>query len=99
MSLGLLEKSVGISQMTGQRHSCKKEKKKSQARNQNTDMRNCIVCIKRESAQRFWRIHLRRGLVGIEARELGRSQCLSCFLWKPYLRGSCRCILGGKLSF
>ena len=28
MSLGLFEKSVGISQMTGQRHSCKKKKKK-----------------------------------------------------------------------
>lgn len=47
MSVGLFEKSVEISQTTGQRHSCKK-KKKSQERNQNTDMRNCILCIKRE---------------------------------------------------
>ena len=29
MSLGLFEKSVGISQTTGQRHSCKKKKKQS----------------------------------------------------------------------
>lgn len=62
-------------------------------------MRNRILCIKRESAQRFWRTHLRRGLAGIETRELGRSQCLSFFLWEPYLRGSYWCILGGKLSF
>lgn len=48
MSVGLFEKSVEISQTTGQRHSCKKKKKKSQERNQNTDMRNCILCIKRE---------------------------------------------------
>ena len=88
MSLGLFEKSVGISQTTGQRHSCKKKKKNSQERNQNTDMRNCILCIKREREQCFWRIHLRWGLAGIETRALGRSQCFSFFLWKPYLRGS-----------
>ena len=44
MSPELIEKSVGISQTTGQRHS----RKKHQERNQNTDMNTCILCIKRE---------------------------------------------------
>ena len=32
MSLGLFEKSVGISQMTGQRHSCKKKERKKEGK-------------------------------------------------------------------
>lgn len=44
MSPALIEKSVRISQTTGQRHS----RKKHQERNQNTDMNTCILRIKRE---------------------------------------------------
>ena len=88
MSVGLFEKSVEISQTTGQRHSCKKKKKKSGKKSNHRHEKLHTVYKEREREQRFWRIHLRRGLVGIETRELGRSQRFSFFLWKACLRGS-----------
>ena len=58
----------------------KRTKACQEGRNQNTDMRNCILCIKRKKKKSFWRINLRQELVRSKTGELGEGSGFSCVM-------------------